>query len=223
MSPHRDLGAEGLRPWPVTLLPFPPSPLFSSPFDRDCLNPSRSGWIGSPSWFVDSIYYFSMLPSLVWYVCSVWVAPGWSIPWVCLSAGICSVGHNLVTTRCPVAIELLSRRVSLVATRLLSRRASPLQHGCRGTPPDHDGIATARGDATVPMLPQVFPWPQLVCWSVPQGKLSLRTFRWGTRQVTSLRLVTEGDTFMAVSWGRCQETRICLIIDCLEVNRLLTE
>ncbi|MQL87805.1 hypothetical protein Taro_020355 [Colocasia esculenta] len=31
---------------------------------------------------------FSMLPSPVWYVCGLWAAPGWSIPWVCLSAGV---------------------------------------------------------------------------------------------------------------------------------------
>ncbi|MQL72126.1 hypothetical protein Taro_004461 [Colocasia esculenta] len=37
------------------------------------------------------------------------------------------------------------------------------------------------------------------------GWLALRTFRWGMRKVTSLRLVTEGDTFVAVSWRRCQE------------------
>ncbi|MQL94917.1 hypothetical protein Taro_027580 [Colocasia esculenta] len=50
-------------------------------------------WIGSPSWFVDSIYYFSMLPSPVWSVCGVWVALGWSIPWVYLSTRVTTTVH----------------------------------------------------------------------------------------------------------------------------------
>ncbi|MQL99635.1 hypothetical protein Taro_032360 [Colocasia esculenta] len=58
---------------------------------RDCLNPFRSGWIGSPSGFVDSVSSFSLLPSTVWYVCGLWAAPGWSIPWVCLSIGVATV------------------------------------------------------------------------------------------------------------------------------------
>ncbi|MQL87639.1 hypothetical protein Taro_020187 [Colocasia esculenta] len=44
--------------------------------------------------------------------------------------------------------------------------------------------------------------------------LALRTFRWGMWQVTWLRSVTEGDTFVAVSWRRCQEGRVlaCLCV-----------
>ncbi|MQM12816.1 hypothetical protein Taro_045735 [Colocasia esculenta] len=44
-----------------------------------------------------------------------------------------------------------------------------------------------------------------VPFPVVMGRLALRTFRWGTRQVAWLRLVTEGDTFVAVSWRWCQE------------------
>ncbi|MQM11377.1 hypothetical protein Taro_044285 [Colocasia esculenta] len=57
----------------------------------------------------------------------------------------------------------------------------------------------------------------------PRAGFALRTFWWGTRQVTTLRSVTEGDTFVAVSWQRCQEGRVCLIIDFPTVNRLLAE
>ncbi|MQM04790.1 hypothetical protein Taro_037593 [Colocasia esculenta] len=77
-----------LKAWPATPSPFSSFPFILLPLRRDCLCPSRSRWIGSPSWFVDSIYCFSMLPSPVWCVCSVWVAPGWSIPWVYLSTGV---------------------------------------------------------------------------------------------------------------------------------------
>ncbi|MQM15384.1 hypothetical protein Taro_048327 [Colocasia esculenta] len=102
--------------------------------DRDCLYSSRSGWIGSPSWFVDGIFCFSMLPSLMWCVCGVWVAPRWSILRVYPSSGVATgvrgvtpkgailsqrvgpmrwrrdsvVRHDLVTARFPVAIGLLS-------------------------------------------------------------------------------------------------------------------
>ncbi|MQM03364.1 hypothetical protein Taro_036144 [Colocasia esculenta] len=41
---------------------------------------------------------------------------------------------------------------------------------------------------------------------------------WGTRQVTLLHSVTEGDTFVAVSWRHCQEGRVYLIIDSPAVN-----
>ncbi|MQL87079.1 hypothetical protein Taro_019613 [Colocasia esculenta] len=92
---------------------------------------------------------------------------------------------------------------------ILSRHISlSVQGCCRGALPHRDGIATARGDETVPVLPRVFPWPRLACRHVPQGRLALRTFRWGTRQVASLHSVTEGDTFVAVSWRRCQEARV---------------
>ncbi|MQL99618.1 hypothetical protein Taro_032341, partial [Colocasia esculenta] len=42
-------------------------------------------------------------------------------------------------------------------------------------------------------------------WCPPPAGLSLRTFWYGTRQVASLRSMTEGDTFVAVSWQWCQE------------------
>ncbi|MQM20914.1 hypothetical protein Taro_053944, partial [Colocasia esculenta] len=46
---------------------------------------------------------------------------------------------------------------------------------------------------------------RLGCRRVPQGWLALGTFWWGMRHVTWLRSVTEGDTFVAVSWQWCQE------------------
>ncbi|MQL95287.1 hypothetical protein Taro_027950 [Colocasia esculenta] len=108
-------------------------PFLSS--ERDCLYPSRSGWIGSPWWFVDSIFCFYMLPSPMWCVYGVWVAPGWSIPRVCPSSGVATavrvatpegvvvsgrvgltrwrrglaVGCDLVATRFPIATGFLSR------------------------------------------------------------------------------------------------------------------
>ncbi|MQL72531.1 hypothetical protein Taro_004881, partial [Colocasia esculenta] len=69
-----------------------------------------------------------------------------------------------------------------------------------------------RGDATVPVLSRVFSWFRLGCRRVPQGWLALRIFRWGTRQVTWLCSVTKGDTFVAVSWRRSQEVRVCLVL-----------
>ncbi|MQM08927.1 hypothetical protein Taro_041782 [Colocasia esculenta] len=56
-----------------------------------------------------------MLPSPVWYVCGLWAAPGWSIPWVCLSA-------DVATAVCVV---------------------TPEEGYCRGPLPRRDGIATA--------------------------------------------------------------------------------
>ncbi|MQL74500.1 hypothetical protein Taro_006865 [Colocasia esculenta] len=45
------------------------------------------------SCFLVRLDSFSMLPCPVWYVCCVWVAPGWSIRWVCLSAGVVTPVH----------------------------------------------------------------------------------------------------------------------------------
>ncbi|MQM11134.1 hypothetical protein Taro_044037 [Colocasia esculenta] len=59
----------------------------------------------------------------------------------------------------------------------------------------------------------VLPWARLCVGMCPRAGLSLRTFWKGTRQVASLRSATKGDTFVAVSWQRCQEGRVCLIID----------
>ncbi|MQL95109.1 hypothetical protein Taro_027774 [Colocasia esculenta] len=104
-----------------------------------------------------------------------------------------------------------ARRDGIVIGRsdtILSRRGC-----CPDALPHRDGIATALEDTTVPVLPRVFPWFRLWCRRVPQGRFALRTFRWGTQQVASLRSVTDADTFVAVSWRRCQEGRVCLIID----------
>ncbi|MQL89082.1 hypothetical protein Taro_021653, partial [Colocasia esculenta] len=88
-----------------------------------------------------SVDSFSILPSPVWYMCGLWAAAGWSILWVCLSAGVATAVH--VTT------------------------------------PEE-----ASGQVAVAV-----PFPVVM--------------------VTSLCLVTEGDTFVAVSWPRCQEGRVC--------------
>ncbi|MQL69558.1 hypothetical protein Taro_001830 [Colocasia esculenta] len=58
-----------------------------------------------------------MLPSPVWYVCGLWAAPGWSILWVCLSAGVATTVHVMTpeepsawvagSVPFPVAMDLL--------------------------------------------------------------------------------------------------------------------
>ncbi|MQM17345.1 hypothetical protein Taro_050315, partial [Colocasia esculenta] len=142
-------------------------------------------------------------------VCGLWAALGWSIPWVCLSASV-------ATAVCVTTPEEASAQSGVTLSRrgLLLRRVAPSPQGCcRGAFPRRDGITTAQGDVTVPVCASGVPWFRLGCRRVPQGWLSLRTFRWGTRQVTWLRSVTEGGTFVAVSWLRCLEGRVCLIID----------
>ncbi|MQL84073.1 hypothetical protein Taro_016573 [Colocasia esculenta] len=98
--------------------------------------------------------------------------------------------RNAFSCRDRVAIATLCP----VATGLLSWCLS--RQGCyRNALPRCDRVAVA------------VPFP------VAMGWLALRTFRWGTRQVTWLHSVTEGDTFVAVSWRRCQEghlVRACL-------------
>ncbi|MQM05000.1 hypothetical protein Taro_037808 [Colocasia esculenta] len=49
-------------------------------------------------------------------------------------------------------------------------------------------------------VPHVFPWPGLCVDVCPRAGCALRTIWLGTRLVASLRSVTEGDTFVAVSW-----------------------
>ncbi|MQM20896.1 hypothetical protein Taro_053926 [Colocasia esculenta] len=92
----------------------------------------------------------------------VWVALGWSVLWVYLSASVATAVHFV-------------------------------------TPEE----ASAWVAVTVPLL-------------VMMGRLALRTFWWGTRQVTSMRLVIEGDTFVAMSWQWFQEdlsrVRACLVL-----------
>ncbi|MQM23686.1 hypothetical protein Taro_056753 [Colocasia esculenta] len=78
---------------------------------------------------------------------------------------------------------------------------------CRDALPRRDRVAVA------------VPFP------VAMSRLALRTFWWGTRQVTSLHSVTEGYTFMAVSWQWCQEdgrvlARPCMPLACLACRGL---
>ncbi|MQM08138.1 hypothetical protein Taro_040992, partial [Colocasia esculenta] len=118
---------------------------------------------------VVAVHSFSMLPSPVWYVCGLWAAPGWSIPWVCLSAGV------------------------VTAVRVATPEEAFARVCCHDTLPRRDRVAV------------MVPLP------VVMGRFALRTFRWGTRQVASLRSVTEGDTFMVVFWRRCQEARVYVV------------
>ncbi|MQM05548.1 hypothetical protein Taro_038361 [Colocasia esculenta] len=107
------------------------------------------------------------------------MAPGWSISWVCLSDGV-------ATRVCVVTPEEASARVAITVPfpiAMVSRQP--------------------RGTQQYLCVPRVFPWFRLGCRSVPQGWLALGTFRWGMWLVTWLRLVIEGDTFVAVSWQRC--------------------
>ncbi|MQM01880.1 hypothetical protein Taro_034639, partial [Colocasia esculenta] len=48
--------------------------------------------------------------------------------------------------------------------------------GCRGALPRRDGVATALGVVTVPVLPRVLPWAQLCVDVCPRAGLALRTF-----------------------------------------------
>ncbi|MQM17130.1 hypothetical protein Taro_050098 [Colocasia esculenta] len=51
-----------------------------------------------------SLDSFSILPSPVWYVCGLWAAPRWSIPWVYLSNSVASTVH--VTTPKELAVAV---------------------------------------------------------------------------------------------------------------------
>ncbi|MQM04154.1 hypothetical protein Taro_036947 [Colocasia esculenta] len=64
-----------------------------------------------------------MLPSPVWYVCGLWAAPGWSIPWVWLSAGVVTADgcRNAFSCHDKVAVATLYP----VVTGLLSQCRSP--------------------------------------------------------------------------------------------------
>ncbi|MQM01963.1 hypothetical protein Taro_034726, partial [Colocasia esculenta] len=91
---------------------------------RDFLFPSRSGWIGSPSGFIDSFTAFPMLPSPL---CCVWMVCGWPgiedpvglPPCWCrdgsahrdIRGGVGPLGRDLITTRLAVTIRL-SRHAS---------------------------------------------------------------------------------------------------------------
>ncbi|MQL80814.1 hypothetical protein Taro_013266 [Colocasia esculenta] len=130
---------------------------------RDCLNPSRSGWIGSPSGFIDSVYCFPHAPLLLVVVLYLVGGPGLRIPSVCLSVdvamadirrGIGSVGCDLIAARLAIAIRALSQRVSWSRQGLLSRHFARLRQGCRGALPHRDGVATALGVAIVSVLPR---------------------------------------------------------------------
>ncbi|MQL96785.1 hypothetical protein Taro_029463 [Colocasia esculenta] len=99
---------------------------------------------------------------------------------------------------CSCRDRVVVRTLRPVATGLLSRCPSPSRWY-------RDGL----GGRYNTCVASGVPWFRLGCRRVPQGWLALRTFRWGTRQVTWLRLVIEGDR----TRQRCQEGRVCLIID----------
>ncbi|MQL82557.1 hypothetical protein Taro_015030, partial [Colocasia esculenta] len=96
-------------------------PLVGSFFVKgwDFLCPSRSGWIGSPSGFIDSFTAFPMLPSslcCVWMVCwrpgiedPVGLPPCWCRDGLAhceIRGGIGPLGCDLIATRLAVAIRL---------------------------------------------------------------------------------------------------------------------
>ncbi|MQL74243.1 hypothetical protein Taro_006599 [Colocasia esculenta] len=121
---------------------------------RDFLCPSRSGWIGSPSGFIDSFTAFPMLPSplcCVWMVCGrpriedpVGLPPCWCRDGSArheIRGGIGPLGHDLIATRLAVVIRL-------------SRRASrSRQDCCRGV------FLPGRNRVVVVPFPVVMPFP----------------------------------------------------------------
>ncbi|MQL97910.1 hypothetical protein Taro_030613 [Colocasia esculenta] len=51
-----------------------------------------------------------MLPSPVWYVCGLWAALGWSIPWVCLSTGVATAVRVATPEEAVCCHDALPRR-----------------------------------------------------------------------------------------------------------------
>ncbi|MQM15865.1 hypothetical protein Taro_048816 [Colocasia esculenta] len=97
---------------------------------RDFLCPSRSGWIGSPSGFIDSFTAFPMLPSPLWCVCMVCGRPGIEDPiglppyWCpdssvhCdIRGGVGPLGRDLIATPLAVAIRVVVATPCSVAAR----------------------------------------------------------------------------------------------------------
>ncbi|MQM10464.1 hypothetical protein Taro_043358 [Colocasia esculenta] len=129
---------------------------------------------------------FPMLSSPVWNVCSSWVAQGSRISLVCLSANVATARRVTTSeeasawssaTRLAVAIRVTIATCFPVATWLLSRRvALSQQGGCRGALPHHDGVTTALGVTTVPMLPRVLSLARLCVGVCPRAGFALRTF-----------------------------------------------
>ncbi|MQM22614.1 hypothetical protein Taro_055669, partial [Colocasia esculenta] len=117
---------------------------------RDFLCPSRSGWIGSPSGFIDSFTAFPMLPSplcCVWMVCGrlgiedpVGLPPCWCRDGSArrdIRGGVGPLGRDLITPRLVVAIRL-------------SRRASRSRQDCC-----HDAFLPGRNRAIAMPFPVV--------------------------------------------------------------------
>ncbi|MQL76627.1 hypothetical protein Taro_009005 [Colocasia esculenta] len=149
---------------------------------RDFLCPLPSGWIGSPRGFVDSLTTFPMLPSPCVHVCMVLGGPRWSIPWsasrlMSRPRGVAPVGRGLIAARLAVAIRVVIATWFPVMTGRLSRRAAPSHQGyCHGVLPRRDGIVTACGGATVPVLPRVVSVASLCVGVCPRAGFTLRTF-----------------------------------------------
>ncbi|MQL74458.1 hypothetical protein Taro_006821 [Colocasia esculenta] len=75
-----------------------------------------------------------MLPSLVWYVCGLWEAPGWSMPWVYLSAGVATAVRVAtpekavaITVPFPIAMDLLVGNAAGCLTVFSYRRCLTLE------------------------------------------------------------------------------------------------
>ncbi|MQL70168.1 hypothetical protein Taro_002478 [Colocasia esculenta] len=150
----------------------------------------REGPLVGSFFMKDSFTAFPMLPSpvcaCVWFVGNPGIKdPVGLPPYWCrdctvrrdISRAVAPIGRDLIAAHLAVAIRVPIATYFPIAIRRLLRRAAPShQVYCGGAFPCRDGIATACGGVTMLVLPRV---------------VSLA--------------VTEGDTFVAVSWQRCQE------------------
>ncbi|MQM14809.1 hypothetical protein Taro_047744 [Colocasia esculenta] len=91
--------------------------------------------------------------------------------------GVAPVGRGLIAARLAVAIRVAVATWFPIATGRMSRRAALSHQGyCRGALPRRDGIATACGGATVPVLPRVVSVASLCVGMCPRAGFALRTF-----------------------------------------------
>ncbi|MQM02877.1 hypothetical protein Taro_035648 [Colocasia esculenta] len=86
----RRLKALAGDPFSLSLFPLscPPLVELRLPLFPFCISCEEEGRTGAMALWCLREVSFSMLPSFVWYVYGLWATPGWSIPWVCLSAGV---------------------------------------------------------------------------------------------------------------------------------------
>ncbi|MQL82737.1 hypothetical protein Taro_015223, partial [Colocasia esculenta] len=176
-------------------------PLVGSFFVKgwDFLCPSRSGWIGSPSGFIDSFTAFPMLPSPCMHACMVCGRPGIEDPaglplWV----GTLRHQRRRRPSRARPYRDAVGGRDKAVAPRFLVAIGF--------------AVATHFPDAT--RLLSRFHYPSRWYRDDHRGRDMTYVASEGTRLVASLRSVTEGDAFVAVSWQRCQKGRFDVVLLC---------